>query len=222
MAPLSPLINRKRSCCNIAIALIHHERGPMPQISTEEFERLPLRVHAFLAGVPLHDVWAVDLPRTRPGITLDEFLRTASTRLFTLSPVVRALLNLRLFVGRLLGWDREPTATACETFVQRLTTADHSKSLVPAGTREGLFRVVYRFENEQLLEVINRTAHAAALSALVETAHDYRFYFGVYVRSVGRFTPVYMTLIDPFRKLVVYPSLLRNVRATWNQSFGTA
>jgi hypothetical protein len=194
----------------------------MPRISTEEFEQLPLRVHAFLAGVPLHDVWAVDLPRTRSGITLDEFLRTASTRLFTLSPVVRALLNLRLFVGRLLGWDREPSTTAWETFTTRLTTADRSKSLAPAGTPEGLFRVVYRFENEQLLELINRTAHAAALSALVETAHDYRFYFGVYVRSVGPFTPVYMTLIDPFRKLVVYPSLLRNVRATWNQTFGTA
>jgi hypothetical protein len=194
----------------------------MPQISTEEFERLPLRVHAFLAGVPLHDVWAIDLPRTRPGITLDEFLRTARTCRFTLSPVARALLNIRLFVGRLLGWDREPSATACETFTTRLTTADRSMSLAPAGTREGLFRVVYRFENEQLLELINRTAHAAALSALVETAYHYRFYFGVYVRSVGRFTPVYMALIDPFRKLVVYPSLLRNVRASWNQTFGTA
>jgi hypothetical protein len=43
----------------------------MPQISTHEFERLPLRVHDFLAGVPLHDVWAIDLPRTRSGITLD-------------------------------------------------------------------------------------------------------------------------------------------------------
>jgi uncharacterized protein DUF2867 len=195
----------------------------MPQmISTQEFERLPLRVHAFLAGVPLHDVWVVDLPRTRSGITLDEFLRTASTRLFTPSPVVRALLNIRLFVGRLLGWDREPAATAWETFTTRLTTADRSKSLAPAGTREGLFRVVYRFENEQLLELINRTAHAAALSALVETANAYRFYFGVYVRSVGRFTPVYMALIDPFRKLVVYPSLLHTVRVTWIRTFGTA
>jgi uncharacterized protein DUF2867 len=192
----------------------------MPQISTQEFERLPLRVHAFLAGVPLHDVWAVDLPRTRSGITLDEFLRTASPRLFTLSPVARTLLNIRLFVGRLLGWDREPATTAWETFTTGLTTADRSKSLAPAGTREGLFRVVYRFENEQLLELINRTAHAAALSALVETAYAYRLYFGVYVRGVGRFTPVYMALIDPFRKLVVYPSLLRTVRATWNQTFG--
>ena len=49
----------------------------MPQISAQEFERLPLRVHEFLAGVPLHDVWAVDLPRMRSGITLDEFLRAA-------------------------------------------------------------------------------------------------------------------------------------------------
>jgi len=194
----------------------------MPQISPQEFERLPLRVHAFLAGVPLHDVWAVDLPRTRSGITLDEFLRAAGACLLTPSPVVRALLNVRLFVGRLLGWDREPVATAWESFATRLTTADRSRSLVSAGTREGLFRVVYCFENEQLLELINRTAHAAALSALVETANAYRFYFGVYVRSVSRFTPIYMALIDPFRKLVVYPSLLRTVRAKWNKTFGTA
>ncbi len=194
----------------------------MPQISTQEFERLPLRVHAFLAGVPLHDVWATDLPRTRSGITLDEFLRTASACPFTPPPFVHALLNIRLFVGRLLGWDREPTATAWKSFATRMTTADRSRSLAPAGARDGLFRVVYRFENEQLLELINRTAHAAALSALVETANAYRFYFGVYVCRVSRFTPIYMALIDPFRKLVVYPSLLRTVRAKWNNTFGTA
>ena len=193
----------------------------MPQILAQEFERLPLRVHSFLAGVPLHDVWAVDLPRIRPGITLNEFLRTASARPCRLSLAARTLLSIRLFIGRLLGWDREPTATAWETFAKRLTTVDHSKSLAVAGMQEGLFRVVYRFENEQLLEVINRTAHAAALSALVEMANTYRFYFGVYVCNVSRFTPIYMTLIDPFRKVVVYPSLLRSVRASWNEAFGT-
>ena len=58
----------------------------MPHISTQEFERLPLRVHDFLAGVPLHDVWAVDLPRARSGITLDEFLRTAGACPCTSTP----------------------------------------------------------------------------------------------------------------------------------------
>jgi Protein of unknown function (DUF2867) len=194
----------------------------VPQISTQEFERLPLRVHDFLAGVPLHDVWAVDLPRLRSGITLDEFLRATDAFPFTISPVVRGLLKIRFFVGRLFALDREPDAAVRETFASRLTPADLSKSLAPSGTREGLFRIVYRFENEQLLELINRTAHAAALSALVETAHAYRFYFGVYVRNVGRLTPVYMALIDPFRKLVVYPSLLRSVRTSWNHTFGRA
>ena len=203
----------------------------MPKVSTQEFERLPLRVHTFLAGVPLHDVWSVDLPRWRAGVTLDEFLRTAnnctldtcgcsnSSALFTPSPLVRMLLNIRFFVGRIFGWDNEPATIV--TFATRLTDADRSRSLIAPGTRDGFFRVVYRFENEQLLELINRTAHAAALSALVETPTAYRFYFGVYVRSASRFTPFYMVLIDPFRKLIVYPSLLRSIRARWNQAFGT-
>jgi Protein of unknown function (DUF2867) len=205
----------------------------MPQVSTQEYEQLPLRVHKFLAGVPLHDVWSIDLPRWRTGVTLDEFLRTAgngnldtcgcskSSSLFTPSPIVRTLLDIRFLVGRLFGWDREPAPTAWKTFATRLTDPDRSSSPVAAGTRDGFFHIVYRFENEQLLELINRTAHAAALSALVETATAYRFYFAVYVRNVSRFTPLYMTLIDPFRKLIVYPSLLRSIRARWNQAFGS-
>jgi hypothetical protein len=208
-------------------------RSTMPKVSTQEFERLPLRVHTFLAGVPLHDVWSVDLPRSRAGVTLDEFLRTTSngkldtcgcsksSSLFTPSPLVRMLLDIRLFVGRFFGWDHEPAAIASKTFAARLTDTDHSTSLAAAGTRDGFFRVVYRFENEQLVELINWTAHAAALSVLVETPTAYRFYLGVYVRSVSRFTPLYMALIDPVRKLIVYPSLLRSVGARWNQAFGT-
>jgi hypothetical protein len=186
----------------------------MPRISARDYEQLPLRVHDFLAGVPLHDAWAVDLPRTRSGVTLAELSRSAEGRLLALSPAARALLSLRLFVGRRLGWDREPATW--ESFATRLTAADRSRSHTPAGTREGLFRVVYRFENEQLLEVINRTVHAAALSALVETADAYRFIFGVHVRKVSGLTPVYMALIDPFRRSIVYPSLLRSVRARWD------
>ena len=205
----------------------------MPQVSTQEFEQLPLRVHTFLAGVPLHDVWSVDLPRWRAGLTLDEFLRTESkcrldtcrcsksSSLFTPSLLVRTLLDIRFFIGRLFGWDHEPAATAWKTLATRLTDADHSRSLAPAGTSDGFFRVVYRFENEQLVELINRTAHAAALTSLVETATAYRFYLAVYVRKVSRLTPFYMALIDPFRKLIVYPSLLHSVRARWNQAFGT-
>jgi Protein of unknown function (DUF2867) len=193
----------------------------MPQVSTDEFKRLPLRVHSFLAGVPLHDVWAVDLPRWQAGVTLEDFLGTTSSCLCTPPPLVRILLDIRFFVGRFFGWDREPAATSWESFATRLTDADCSKSLAAPGTRDGFFRVVYRFENEQLVELINRTVHAAALSTLVETATVYRFYLAVYVCSINRFTPFYMRAIEPVRKLIVYPSLLRSVRARWNQAFVT-
>jgi hypothetical protein len=190
----------------------------MAKISPQEFERLPLRAHTLLAGVTLHDAWFVDLPLWRAGVTLDDFLRTASNCLFTRSSVVRTLLDIRFFIGGFFDWDRGPATTA-KTFATRLTDTDYSRSLVAVGTRDGLFRVVYRFENEQLVELINRTVHAAALSALVETATAYRFYLAVYIRSLSRFTPFYMTLIDPFRKWIVYPSLLRSVRARWDQAF---
>jgi len=193
----------------------------MPQISRQEFEQLPLRVHDLLAGVPLHDVWAIDLPRARSGITLNEFVNIESTRPLGCSPVVGVLLTVRLAIGSIFRLDREPARGAWETFVSRMTSTDRSKTLAPPGKQEGLFRVVYRFENEQLLEVVNRTVHAGALSALVETTSAYRYYFGVYVCNVSRLTPVYMALIDPFRKLIVYPSILRMIRKRWNETFCT-
>jgi hypothetical protein len=193
----------------------------MRQVATQEFEQLPLRVHTFLAGVPLHDVWSVDLPRWRAGVTLDDFLRIGGNCLCLPTSLGRKLLDIRVFVGCILGWDREPAVTVWKTFATRLTDTDRSRSLAAAGTRDGFFRVVYRFENEQLVELINRTAHAAAVSALVETTSAYRFYFAVYVSNVSRFTPLYMALIDPFRKLIVYPALLCSVSAHWNQVFGT-
>jgi hypothetical protein len=149
-------------------------------------------------------------------------LRAAGGLPFTPSTIVRVLLGIRLFVGWLFGWDREPDATVWESFASRLTAADLSNTLVRPGTSQGLFRTVYRFDNEELLEVINRTAHGAALIALVERPSTYRLYFGVYVRRVGCLTPLYMLLIDPFRKLIVYPSLLRSVRLNWDHAFGTA
>jgi len=193
----------------------------MPRVSRRGFEGVSLRVHDLLRDVPLHDVWVVELPKVRAGITLEEFSRGSGERVFAPSVVVRGLLATRFFVGRVFGWDRERDAEPRKSFAERLTDDDRGRSLGVPGVRQGVFRLVYRFENEQLVELVNRTAHAAALSALVETATAYRFYFAVYVQSVGRLTPLYMALIDPFRKLIVYPSLLRSVRATWNRTFGT-
>jgi hypothetical protein len=198
----------------------------MPQISPTEFYALPLRVHTFLADVPLHDVWAVDLPTHRDGVTLCEFLRRASRDGFDaadaeinrLPVVARALIRLRLFLGRICRLEAEPKDALASSFGSRLTAEDRARSFVVSGTPEGLFRVVYRFENEQLLEIQNRTVHAAALSALAERADSYRFYFAVYVRQSTWITPFYMGLIDPFRKWIIYPAMLKKIRAIWDQN----
>lgn len=47
------------------------------------------------------------------------------------------------------------------------------------------------------------------------SAGGYRFYFAVYVANVSPLTPVYMALIEPFRRFLVYPALLGNLRAAW-------
>jgi Protein of unknown function (DUF2867) len=193
----------------------------MPQISPAEFRGLPLRVHGLLAGVPLHDVWAVDLPAHRGGVTLSEFLgRSRQCGIHKLPTAASALMALRLLLGRVFRLEAEPKDAASTSFEARLTPEDRAHSLIAPGTREGLFRVVYRFENEQLLEIHNRTVHGAALSALTEGADGYRFFFAVYVRPTSWITPLYMGLIDPFRKWIIYPALLKSVRRTWDQNLG--
>jgi hypothetical protein len=198
----------------------------MPQISPTEFYALPLRVHTFLGDVPLHDVWAVDLPTHRDGVTLCEFLRRASqdggdaadAEINRFPLVAHALIGLRLFLGHIFRLETEPKDALAASFGSRLTAEDRARSFVVSGTPEGLFRVVYRFENEQLLEIQNRTVHAAALSALAERADSYRFYFAVYVRQNTWITPLYMGLIDPFRKWIIYPALLKKIRAAWDRN----
>ena len=189
--------------------------------SSADYARLPLRVHDVLSGVRLYDVWTVDLPHARAGITLREFLSKGNTDSVELSPAARALFKLRFAVGGVLGWDRERETDEGESFASRLTDADRRASMTPVGAEDGPFRIVYQFENERLSEIANRTVHAAKLEALVEEDARYRFYLAIYVRDVGFITPVYMAAIAPFRWWIVYPSILRGISVQWERAFGS-
>jgi hypothetical protein len=73
-----------------------------------------------------------------PGSRWNEFLKTTNSRCLRPSFVVSALLRIRLAVGRIFGWDREPATPAWQSFAARMTPEDRVKSLAPAGThREG-------------------------------------------------------------------------------------
>ena len=196
----------------------------MKPIAAQEFLAQPLRVHAFLEGVPLHDVWAVNLPCAQEGVTLSEYFRRTSKKgsQRKIAWPARALLGFRFFLGRIFGWDKDLHGKGQASFADRITSEDREESLVPPGTVEGLFRVVYSFENEALRETANGTVHGAVLLALVPAERGYRLYFAVYVRKVSWFTPVYMGLIGPFRRWIVYPALFRQIQDSWNREFGVA
>jgi hypothetical protein len=192
----------------------------MPRISPVEYRALPLRVHTLLADTPLHDAWAVDLPRKRDGVTLDNLQRVLSQHPLTggLALPARALFGLRHALGRVFRLEDQPKGASAASFATGLTAEDRARSSLAPGTPDGQFRVVYRFENERLLEIHNRTVHAALLTALATTEAGYRFYLAVYVRKAGWITPVYMALIDPFRRWIIYPAMLNHIRAIWTES----
>jgi len=189
----------------------------MPRISPREFLDLPLRVHSFLEGVPLHDVWAVDLPSGFNGITLCEFrnrVKTQSQR-NTIPNTTKALLGLRFALGRVCRLDAQTSAQKLASYIKFLPQDDRDRSLVPPGSKESVFDVVYSFENEILLEIVNATVHAFWAQALARVSDGYRLYWAIYVKPVGWITRAYMALIDPLRRLVVYPQLLSSTRQEW-------
>ena len=188
----------------------------MAKISPQEFLELPLRVHSFLKDVPLHDVWIVDLPGGREGITLQEFRSRSRTGGGDDIPyAAKTLLQVRFLLGRIFRLDVERPGQKSGSYIKLLTEADRVASLLPPASKDGPFDVVYVFPNETLSEIINATVHAFLAQTLTRTSTGYRLYWAIYVRPGGWITPAYMALIDPFRRWIVYPQILDKVREQW-------
>jgi hypothetical protein len=122
--------------------------------------------------------------------------------------------------ARVLGLAREECVDTLFSLSRRLTEADRARSIY----RPGQHGFVYHFEREALLEIQTCTAHAIYVFALEPEHGGYGLYWGVYARQVSWITPYYMRLIDPVRRLVVYPSLLqrfeRSRRVKWRAEPG--
>jgi hypothetical protein len=187
------------------------------RVTAAEFEELDLRAHSLLASVALHDVWGVDLAGHRPGLTITDLRALmAFDDLGHTNAAVRFLFGLRARLGPLFGWDRKPRLASRESFLHRLSTAEREQSLVPPGTREGPFQVLFVTPCEAVSEIHNATVHAFSVLAFRETSSGYRLYWAIYVRPLGPLTHWYMRLIDPFRRFIIYPAVLRHIRRGWD------
>jgi hypothetical protein len=78
------------------------------------------------------------------------------------------------------------------------------------------FTPLYLLDDEFAAEIANGTAHAVLHLGWVEDDADgYRGQMAVLVKPNGRFGNGYMAAIKPFRHLIVYPQLLRDMKRQW-------
>jgi hypothetical protein len=196
------------------MAAFEDHGGSSMRIAPGEFLALDLEAHALLRDVPLRDVTVVDLPGGGSGRMVADARRLLHDATQRQPLPVSALFGLRRVVGRIFGWDHK-TPAPVSSFEDRLSEEQRARSLRPVGSMDGPFRLLYDFPRESVGEIRNATVHAFACMTLQPSPGGYRFYLAVYVADVSPLTPLYMALIEPFRRVVVYPAMMKSLRAAW-------
>lgn len=183
------------------------------KVPNAEHTSRPWRIHELVGDFRLEDVWAV--PATGGpddfGKVVQRLARLDPTH--TSSPVVNVLFAVRSKLGEALGWDRPGTGlgTRVATLRERL----------PADLRDGPsgpsfdaapFTSLYLLDDEWAVEAANETMHGVVhLGWVPDGAGRFRAEMAVYVKPNGWRGAFYMAAIKPFRHLLVYPRLLREL-----------
>jgi hypothetical protein len=187
------------------------------RVSSTEYLTLALRAHDLLRHVPLYDVSLVELPGGGVGRSIADVRALDSAA--PPSRIASALYALRHWLGRVFGWDDLPIETRY-SLAGSLSERDRRESEVPTGTTEGQFSVLYRYRNEQLSEIRNATVQGYVCTALIPTATGYRLFLAVYVLPVSWLTRPYLSAIEPFRRFLLYPAMMRRIRRAWLEKYG--
>jgi hypothetical protein len=180
-------------------------------VDPTEFLAQDYRVHSLLYDVPLHDVWVFHLRDGNPPTVEDVRAILTADTFSQANPIVLGLIVFRTLLGEVLGWDQDACEDTSASYVHRLTDADRQRSQLTPEPNGFL----YAFEHEALAEITNCTVHAFLAWGWKPTANRHDLYWAIYVKPVGDFTPKYMALIDPFRRLFIYPSIIRRVEQRW-------
>jgi Protein of unknown function (DUF2867) len=181
----------------------------------------PWRIHELTPDFRLEDVWALptpggpdDLPTLVRQIASSDPARSSSL-------AARTLWAVRWKVGALLGWDDVDDARGSA----RPTLRDR----LPPDLREGPsgpddmapFSSLYLLEDEWAAEIVNRTVHGVLhIGWVPDGTGGYRGEMAVLVKPNGRLGAAYMAAIRPFRHLIVYPPLLRQIEEDWQAGVG--
>jgi len=179
----------------------------------------PWRIHALTRDFRLEDVWALPTPGGPDDFPLlVEGLAAGDPATQSPSRVARALWAIRWRLGELLGWD-DPDAG----LGSRVPTL---RDRLPADLRDAArpefealpFSSLYLLEDEFAAEIANRTVHGVMhLGWVPDGTGGYRGQMAVLVKPNGFFGNAYMAAIRPFRHLIVYPPMLRELERQWRE-----
>jgi hypothetical protein len=191
------------------------------RLSKAEHESRPWRIRELARDFTLEDVWALPAyGRAEDFDTLLELMASGDPEQGP-SLATRLLWQLRWLLGKVLGLDEPSEAlpipgTQITSLSERLP--EDLRGTVAGMEFERLpFTPVYRTDSEFAAEISNKTVHGVMHLAWVELADGgFQGQMAVYVKPRGSFGRAYMALIKPFRHLIVYPALMRQIEQTWN------
>lgn len=179
----------------------------------------PWRVHELTKDFEIEDVWELPTPGGPDDLArlVQQFARGGEGSKF-FSGVFGALFALRWKLGELFGWDKPGSGVGerVRSLRERLP-ADLLEAPRGPDLRVVPFTSVYHTHDEWVAEMVNMTCHAAMHIGWVpaDSGNDYHAQMAVLVKPNGRFGKVYMAAILPFRRLLVYPPLLRRIGRGW-------
>ena len=187
------------------------------RVPEAEFRERPWRIHEFIDGFEVEDVWAVDATGRA-----DEFHRvidliTSVDTAESSSPAVRFLFAARWKLGEWLGWDDEDDGLGRRVpSLRARLPADLAATVDPERFRALPFTPLYELSDEFAAEIANKTMHGVMhIGAIPAADGRMTVRMSVLVKTNGLFGRAYMAFIKPFRYLIVYPALFREVERRW-------
>jgi hypothetical protein len=182
----------------------------------------PWRIHELTRDFRLEDVWALPTPGGP-----DDFPRLVQEAASfdpsqSSSRAVSALFAIRWKVGELLGWDGPEAGlgSRAPTLRDRLPVDLRDP---PSGPDfDALpFTSLYLLDDEWAAEIANRTMHGVMhIGWVPDATGGYRGQMAVLVKPNGLLGTAYMAAIRPFRHLIVYPPMMREIERGWRARVG--
>ena len=177
----------------------------------------PWRIHELTRDFRLLDVWGLPTPGGPEDFPRLVEMVTESDTAESPSRAARALWTLRWKLGAAFGWDDADPGELPDWQMLRDRLPEDLRDGPTGPEFEALpFTPVYLLDDEFAAEIANKTVHGVMhLSWVPDGNGAYRGQMSVYVKPNGLFGTAYLAAINPFRHLVVYPPMMRELGRRW-------